>query len=75
MRVNEAEQLVVVRAVVLPEAGQEAKVFSKEGEVGRIRFTSALRPPYRAADILAGHPRRGDRFVVTPAAGEHRSQP
>lgn len=75
LRVNEAERLVVVRAAVLPEAGQEATVFGKEGVVGRIRFTSALRPPYTAAEILEGRPRRGDQFRVEPAAGEHRRTP
>lgn len=75
VRVNEAEGLVVTRAAVLPEAGQEAKVFSEEGEVGRIRFTSALHFPYVAAEILEGRPRRGDHFLVQPSAEEHRSQP
>ncbi len=75
LRVNEAERLVVVRAAVLPEAGQEATVFGKEGAVGRIRFTAAQRPPYTTAEILEGRPRRGDQFRVEAADGEHRSTP
>lgn len=75
VRVNEADRLVVVHAAVLPEPGQEATVFGQEGAVGRIRFTSALRPPYMAARILAGRPRRGDQFRVESAADEHRSTP
>jgi hypothetical protein len=75
LRVNAAEGLVVVHAAVLPEAGQEATVFGKEGVVGRIRFTSALRLPYCAAEILEGRPQRGDRFRVDPAAQQHRSTP
>lgn len=75
LRVNVAERLVVVRAAVLPEAGQEATVFGKEGVVGRIRFTSALHPPYRAAIILEGRPQRGDQFRVEPVAQEQRSTP
>lgn len=75
LRVNAAERLVVVHAAVLPEAGQEATVFGKEGVVGRIRFTSAPRPPYCVADILEGRPQRGDQFRVEPAAQKHRSMP
>ena len=76
MQVNEAGRFVVVRAAVLPEAGQEATVFAEEGVVGRIRFTSSLRPPYMAADIVEGRPRRGDLFRVdAPAAAENRSTP
>ena len=75
LRVNEAERLVVVRAAVLPEAGQEATVFGKEGVVGRIRFTAAQRPPYTTAEILEGRPRRGDQFRVEAADGEHRRTP
>lgn len=75
LRVNAAERLVVVRAAVLPEAGQEATVLGKEGVVGRIRFTAALRPPYGAAEILEGRPQRGDQFRVESAAQEHRSTP
>jgi len=75
LRVNEAERLVVVHAAVLPEAGQEATVSGREGEVGRIRFTSVLSPPYMAAEILEGRPRRGDQFQVKTDAAEHRSTP
>ena len=75
VRVNEAERLVVGYAAHLPEAGQEATVFSKEGEVGRIRFTSASRPPYRTAEILEGRPRRGDHFRVDPVGAKNRSTP
>lgn len=75
LRVNAAERLVVVHAAVLPEAGQEATVFGREGVVGRIRFTSTLRPPYGAAEILEGRPQRGDQFRVEPAASENRSSP
>lgn len=75
LRVNEAERLVVVRAAVLPEAGQEATVFGKEGAVGRIRFTAAQRPPYTTAEILEGRPRRGDQFRVETAEREYRRTP
>lgn len=76
LRVNEAERFVVVRAAVLPEPGQEATVFDWEGVAGRIRFTTELRPPYMAADIVEGRPRRGDRFrVEVPTATENRSAP
>ena len=75
LRVNAAERLVVVHAAVLPEAGQEATVFGKEGVVGRIRFTAAPRPPYCVADILEGRPQRGDQFRVEPATQKHRSTP
>lgn len=75
VRVNEAERLVVVHAAVLPEAGQEATVSGRDGEAGRIRFTSVLSPPYMAAEILEGRPRRGDQFQVEQKAAEHRSTP
>lgn len=75
LRVNTAERLVVGHAAVLPEAGQEATVFGKEGVVGRIRFTSTPRPPYCVAEILEGRPQRGDQFRVEPATQQHRSTP
>lgn len=75
LRVNAAERLVVAHAAVLPEAGQEATVFGKEGVVGRIRFTSAPHPPYCVADILEGRPQRGDQFRVDLVPRKHRSMP
>jgi len=75
LRVNAAERLVVGHAAVLPEAGQEATVFGKEGVVGRIRFTSTPRPPYCVAEILEGRPQRGDQFRVDSATQQHRSTP
>ena len=72
--VNEGAGFVVTRVEVLPDAGQEATVFDQGNVVGRIRFTSILRPPYVAADLVEGRPRRGDRFRAE-AGTEKRSAP
>lgn len=63
VRVNAAEQYVVVRCKRLPSEGEEARVERKLWQKGRVRFTGPVRPPYAVADIKRGDIEPGDAVL------------
>ncbi|MBW7908136.1 MAG: hypothetical protein H3C50_04345 [Kiritimatiellae bacterium] len=64
VRVNDRARYVVAECSVLPSPGEEATVMRGDQFVGRIRFSSQMRPPFAVADLLEGEPLAGDRWRV-----------
>ncbi len=69
LHVNEKSGYVIVRCAILPSEHEELNVVREEREVARIRLAGPRRPPYLAADVLAGTPRKGDRVRLEKRTG------
>lgn len=65
-RVNAEHDFVILDCYVLPRPGEEMTIWRQGRRVAIVRVTNRRRPPFVAADIVAGTPRRGDT-----ARGEH----
>ncbi|MBN1268642.1 MAG: hypothetical protein JXB04_03565 [Kiritimatiellae bacterium] len=60
IRVNPEHRYVILECTVLPNAGEEAKVYRGDDVVAELRVTERRRGSFVAADILSGVPRAGD---------------
>lgn len=60
IRVNPRHRYVILECTVLPNEGEEAKVFRGDDEVAAVRMTRNRRGTLVAADILEGTPQPGD---------------
>ena len=60
IRVNPRHGYVILECTVLPNAGEEAKVYRGDDVVAELRVTERRRGSFVAADILRGTPQAGD---------------
>lgn len=74
VRVNSELGFVILDCLVPPRPGEELAVWRGETKVAWVRATERRRPPFVAADVIAGEPRRGDvaraERVTTEATAE-----
>lgn len=60
VRVNAEQGFVILDCLAPPRPGEELAVWRGETKVAWVRATERRRPPFVAADVIAGEPRRGD---------------
>lgn len=60
VRVNAAREFVILDGLAAPRTGEELTVWRDGRRVALVRATDRRRPPFVAAEILAGAPRAGD---------------
>lgn len=77
IRVNPRHRYVILECVVLPQAGEKAKVYRGEREVAELRIARQQRGAFAAAEIVEGNPEAGDavrleRLVPVTGGQEER---
>lgn len=74
VRVNSELGFVILDCLVPPRPGEELAVWRGETKVAWVRATERRRPPFVAADVIAGEPRRGDVARAERVAPEATSE-
>jgi len=72
--VNGERGFVILDCLVPPREGEELAVWRDDERVGWVRVTARRRPPFVAADILAGALRRGDLARADRTASADRTE-
>jgi len=72
--VNDERGFVILDCLVPPGEGKELTVWRDDQRVAWVRVTARRRPPFVAADILAGEPRPGDLARAERTAPAERAE-
>ena len=79
LHVNTNYHYVILQCGSLPSWGEEAKVCRGDAVVARLKISGSDRFPFVAADVIGGHPQKGDavkqvmkKYARTPDDGRKK---